>query len=155
MLDLTKYGLTHWGASRRGTHPYALRPGRHVGFFWNNKICFNFVSFLFEKIKLTVSERTYIIVPMVQLGFMKFKQHELGHILWDPTWSLWAAWLADFAAMTSRENPLVSPRVSILFLHKILTVLPNSPVAWRHRDECILFHCCSSLCNLERSMWNW
>ena len=45
--------------------PYALRPGRHVGFFWNNKICFNFVSILFEKIKLTVSERTYIIVPMV------------------------------------------------------------------------------------------
>ena len=45
--------------------PYALRPGRHVGFFWNNKICFNFVSMLFEKIKLTVSERTYIIVPMV------------------------------------------------------------------------------------------
>ena len=38
---------------------------RHVGFFWNNKICFNFVSILFEKIKLTVSERTYIIVPMV------------------------------------------------------------------------------------------
>ena len=54
--------------------PYALRPGRHVGFFWNNKICFNFVSILFEKIKLTVSERTYIIVPIVQLGFMKFKQ---------------------------------------------------------------------------------
>ena len=45
--------------------PYALRPERHVGFFWNNKICFNFVSFLFEKIKLTVSERTYIIVPKV------------------------------------------------------------------------------------------
>ena len=45
--------------------PYALRPGRHVGFFWNNKICFNFVSILFEKIKLTVSEHTYIIVPMV------------------------------------------------------------------------------------------
>ena len=45
--------------------PYALRPGRHVGFFWNNKICFNFVSILFEMIKLTVSERTYIIVPMV------------------------------------------------------------------------------------------
>ena len=45
--------------------PYALRPGRHVGFFWNNKICFNFVSILFEKIKLTVSECTYIIVPMV------------------------------------------------------------------------------------------
>ena len=46
-------------------NPYALRPGRHVGFFWNNKICFNFVSILFEKIKLTVSERTYIIVHMV------------------------------------------------------------------------------------------
>ena len=45
--------------------PYALRPGRHVGFIWNNKICFNFVSILFQKIKLTVSERTYIIVPMV------------------------------------------------------------------------------------------
>ena len=45
--------------------PYALHPGRHVGFFWNNRICFNFVSILFEKIKLTVSERTYIIVPMV------------------------------------------------------------------------------------------
>ena len=45
--------------------PYALRPGRHVGFFWNNKICFNFVSIVFEKIKLTVSERTYIIYPMV------------------------------------------------------------------------------------------
>ena len=45
--------------------PYALRPGRHVGYFWNNKMCFNFVSILFEKIKLTVSERTYIIVPMV------------------------------------------------------------------------------------------
>ena len=45
--------------------PYALRPGRHVGCFWNNKICFNFVSILFEKIKLTVSECTYIIVPMV------------------------------------------------------------------------------------------
>ena len=45
--------------------PYELRPGRHVGFFWNNKICFNFVSILFEKIKLTVSERIYIIVPMV------------------------------------------------------------------------------------------
>ena len=45
--------------------PYALHPGRHVGFFWNNKICFNFVSILFEKIKLTVSERTNIIVPMV------------------------------------------------------------------------------------------
>ena len=29
---------------------------------------------LFEKIKLTVSERTYIIVPMAYLGFMKFKQ---------------------------------------------------------------------------------
>ena len=54
--------------------PYALRPGRHVGFFWNNKICFNFVSILFEKIKLPVSERTYIIVPVVYLGFMKFKQ---------------------------------------------------------------------------------
>ena len=40
--------------------PYALRPGRHVGFFWNNKICFNFVSILFEKIKLTVSERIYL-----------------------------------------------------------------------------------------------
>ena len=53
---------------------YALRPGRHVGFFWNNKICFNFVSILFEEIKLTVSERTYIIAPMVYLGFMKFKQ---------------------------------------------------------------------------------
>ena len=45
--------------------PYALRPGRHVGFFWNNKICFNFVSILFEKIKLMVRECTYIIVPMV------------------------------------------------------------------------------------------
>ena len=45
--------------------PYALSPRRHVGFFWNNKICFNFVSILFMKIKLTVSERTYIIVPMV------------------------------------------------------------------------------------------
>ena len=45
--------------------PHALCPGRHVGFFWNNKICFNFVSILFEKIKLTVSERTYIIVPIV------------------------------------------------------------------------------------------
>ena len=44
---------------------YALRPGRHVGFLRNNKIYFNFVSILFEKIKLTVSERTYIIVPMV------------------------------------------------------------------------------------------
>ena len=33
--------------------------------FWNNKICFIFVSILFEKIKLMVSERTYIIVPMV------------------------------------------------------------------------------------------
>ena len=44
--------------------PYALRPGRHVGFFWN-KICFNFESISFEKIKLTVSEHTYIIVPMV------------------------------------------------------------------------------------------
>ena len=60
-------------ADREGFHdavrtPYALRPGRHVGFFWNNKICFNVVSifsFFFEKIKLTVSERTYIIVPMV------------------------------------------------------------------------------------------
>ena len=30
--------------------PYALRPGRHVGFFWNNKICLNFVSILFEMI---------------------------------------------------------------------------------------------------------
>ena len=45
--------------------PYALRPGSHVRFFWNNKICFNFVSILFEKVKLTVSECTYIIVPMV------------------------------------------------------------------------------------------
>ena len=54
--------------------PYTLRPGRHVGFFWNNKICFNFVSILFEKIKLMASECTYIIVPMVKLGFMKFKQ---------------------------------------------------------------------------------
>ena len=47
--------------------PYALRPGHHVGFFWNNKICFNCLSILFEKIKLTVSERTksYIIVPMM------------------------------------------------------------------------------------------
>ena len=45
--------------------PYALRPWHHVGFFWNNKICFNFVSILFEKIKLPVSEHTYIIVPMV------------------------------------------------------------------------------------------
>ena len=44
---------------------YALRPGRHVGFFWNNKICFNFVSILLEKFKLTVSERTYITFPMV------------------------------------------------------------------------------------------
>ena len=57
-------------ASIEGFHdavrtPDALRPGRHVGFFWNNKICFNFVSILFEKIKLTVNERTYIIVPMV------------------------------------------------------------------------------------------
>ena len=26
--------------------PYALCPKRHVGFFWNNKICFNFVSIL-------------------------------------------------------------------------------------------------------------
>ena len=33
--------------------PYALRPMRHVGFSWNNKICFHFVSILFEKIKLT------------------------------------------------------------------------------------------------------
>ena len=54
----------------RGFHdavrtPFALLPGRHVGFFWNNNLCFNFVSILFEKIKLTVSERTYIIVPMV------------------------------------------------------------------------------------------
>ena len=45
--------------------PYALRPRCHVGFFWNNKICFNFVSILFEKIKFMVSERTYIIVPMM------------------------------------------------------------------------------------------
>ena len=44
---------------------YRGRPGRHVGFFWNNKICFNSVSILFEKIKLTVSERTYIIIPVV------------------------------------------------------------------------------------------
>ena len=29
--------------------PYALRPGRHVGIFWNNKIRFNFVSiFIWE-----------------------------------------------------------------------------------------------------------
>ena len=33
--------------------PYAHRPGRHVGFFLNNKICFNFIFTLFEKIKLT------------------------------------------------------------------------------------------------------
>ena len=44
---------------------YALRPGAMWIFFLDNKICFNFVSILFEKIKLTVSERTYIIVPMV------------------------------------------------------------------------------------------
>ena len=65
----TAYRLTHLYAIE-GFHdavrtPYVLRPGRHVGFFLNNKICFNFVSILFEKIKLTVSERTYIIVPMV------------------------------------------------------------------------------------------
>ena len=59
-----------WNIAIEGFHdavrtPYELRPGRHVGFFWNNKICFNFVSILFEKIKLTVSERNYIIVPMV------------------------------------------------------------------------------------------
>ena len=51
--------------TRYAPRTYALRPGRHVGFLWNNKICFNFVSIIFEKIKLTVSERTYIIVPMV------------------------------------------------------------------------------------------
>ena len=35
--------------------PYALRPGRHVGFFleqqYGRPMCFNFVSILFEKIK--------------------------------------------------------------------------------------------------------
>ena len=45
--------------------PHALRPGRHVGFFLEQQICFNFVSILFETINLTVSECTYIIVPMV------------------------------------------------------------------------------------------
>ena len=64
------YTIRSVGISIEGFHvavrtPYALRPGRHVGFFLNNKICFNFESILFEKIKLTVSERTYIIVPMV------------------------------------------------------------------------------------------
>ena len=44
------------GFSRRGTHPVRAMSRRHVGFFWNKKICFNFVSILFEKIKLTVSE---------------------------------------------------------------------------------------------------
>ena len=54
--------LFYRGFSRRGTHPVrapSRAGGRHVGFFWNNKICFNFVS-ISEKIKLTVSERTYI-----------------------------------------------------------------------------------------------
>ena len=67
---VTAYFSTKKATVQEGFHdavrtPYALRPGRHVGFFWNNKICFNFLSILFEKIKLTVSERTYIIVPMV------------------------------------------------------------------------------------------
>ena len=54
------------GFSRRDIRtPYALRPRAPCWIFWNNEICFNFVSILFEKIKLTVSERTYIIVPMV------------------------------------------------------------------------------------------
>ena len=43
--------------------PYVLRPRRHVGFFGTTK--YASVSILFEKIKLTVSERTYIVVPMV------------------------------------------------------------------------------------------
>ena len=62
------------GFSQRGTHPVRAPSRAPCWIFWNNKICFNFVSISFEKIKLTVSERTYIIVPMVQLGFMKFKQ---------------------------------------------------------------------------------
>ena len=67
-----QFHTSKWNPSRsiEGFHDavrtlYALRPGHHVGFFWNNKICFNFESILFEKIKLAVSERTYIIVPMV------------------------------------------------------------------------------------------
>ena len=68
--------------SRRGTHPVHTSSRRHVGFFcvWrsigkarkkNNKICFNFLLFSFEQIKLTVSEYIYDIV---QLGFMTIKQ---------------------------------------------------------------------------------
>ena len=55
----------YWRFSRRGTHPVRAPSRAPCWIFWNNKICFNFVSILFEKIKLTVSERTYIIVPMV------------------------------------------------------------------------------------------
>ena len=53
------------GFSRRGTHPVRAPSRAPCWIFWNNKICFNFVSILLEEIKLTVSERTYIIVPMV------------------------------------------------------------------------------------------
>ena len=53
------------GFSQRGKHPVRALSRAPCWIFWNNRICFNFVSILFEKIKLTVSERTYIIVPMV------------------------------------------------------------------------------------------
>ena len=46
------------GFSRRCTHPVRAPSRAPCWIFWNNKICFNFVSILFEKIKLTVSERT-------------------------------------------------------------------------------------------------
>ena len=43
--------------------PYELRPGRHVGFFGTTKYALIlYRSILFEKIKLMVSERTYIIL---------------------------------------------------------------------------------------------
>ena len=42
------------GFSLRGTHPVRAPSQAPCWIFWNNKICFNFVSILFEKIKLTV-----------------------------------------------------------------------------------------------------
>ena len=45
--------------------PYELRPGRHVGFFGTTKYALILYLFYLRRSNRTVSERTYIIVPMV------------------------------------------------------------------------------------------
>ena len=111
------------GFSRRGTHP--------VGFFLNNRICFNFVSILFEKIKLTVSERTYIIVPMVQLGFMKFKQQWVRPYfvrsnmaaVSSVTWQILLQWRHVKTLYTSMENVLWGSQAHAIFSNVNLNII--------------------------------